>query len=235
MSASRSFPPQSGSYRLQVKNGAGWHAFDAARLQISVGQPYHEGEKLAATVDWIGHRFDRAIVCVNDTLQRHNLMFEGMAEPRALRQCIENGTRWIDRNRAALARLPKLEIHRFEDWRRQPGFERELGRLRSLHASDPLFRVAIEDEVRSFWQRRIRSTGLSEAYRFAAFAQHSTDYLLEETAAFFLMFEQDRAVDIYPGSTLLPHTLAPAYGYGPECHFTRIDFKRRDPLRLEAA
>ena len=42
------YPPQDGAYAVKVKNGAGWNAFDTARLQISVGQPYHEGDKLAA-------------------------------------------------------------------------------------------------------------------------------------------------------------------------------------------
>lgn len=200
MSASRQFPPQTGPYHLQVKNGAGWHDFDTARLQISVGQEYHEDGKLQATVDWINHRFDRAIVCVNDTLQRHNLMFEGLPESRALRCCLEQGEQWIERNRAILRGLPRLEIHRFDDWRRQPAFASELDRLRRLHASERSFRAAVDDEIRSFWQRRNRDGGLSETYRFAAFAQHSTNYLLEETAACFVMFEQDRAVDIYPVS-----------------------------------
>ncbi len=59
------------------------------------------------------------------------------------------------------------------------------------------------------------------------FKAHAVRYLLEETAAFFLMFARDKAVDIYPGSTLLPCALAKGYGPDNEVHFTRIDFKRR--------
>ena len=84
------YPPQDGAYAVKVKNGAGWNAFDTARLQISVGQPYHEGDKLAATADWVRHRFGRVIVCVNDTLQRFNHAFQ-VCLFCAARECLGPG------------------------------------------------------------------------------------------------------------------------------------------------
>ena len=237
MSASREFPPQKGPYHVQVKNGAGWHGHDTARLQISVGQAYHEGDKLRAQAEWIRHRFRRAVVCVNDGLQRHNLMFASMTEPQAMIRCVDEGGKWIARNREALKVLPNAEVYQWHHWTRAPGFEAEHRRVQSLYANDPAFRAAVDEEVEKFWQRQPKEDGLCASYRFDAFKFHSVNYLLEETAAFFLMFEKDRAVDIYPGSTLLPCALAKAYAQkgGDTVHFTRIDFKRRDARRLEAA
>jgi len=62
------YPPQTGEYKVMVKSGAAWRDYDTARLEISVGQPYHEGAKFEATVDWVKHRFSHSIVSVNDTL-----------------------------------------------------------------------------------------------------------------------------------------------------------------------
>lgn len=235
MKLSRQFPPQTGPYHLQVKNGAGWHDFDTARLHISVGQPYHEGDKFRAQAEWIRHRFDRAIVCVNDTLQRHNMMFDGMSEERAADQSARLGAEWIERNKVALRILPAVAIHRWADWTARPDFAAEHERVKALYDGDADFRKAVDDEVLSFWQRRRKKTGLADDFRFDAFKTHSTAYLLEETAAFFVMFKQDRAVDIYPGSTLLPCALAEKYGPGEATHFTRVDFKRKAAHALKAA
>jgi hypothetical protein len=63
-------------YWVRVKNGAGWRAFDRVRLMISVGQPYHEGKRLQAVIDWVNRNPEirHVHVSVNDLLQRHNYM-----------------------------------------------------------------------------------------------------------------------------------------------------------------
>ena len=42
-------------------------------LHISVGQEYHEGEKLIATMDLINETFRSCTIMLCDTLQRHTL------------------------------------------------------------------------------------------------------------------------------------------------------------------
>ena len=59
----------SNPYKLVTLRSPGWAAYSAATLLISVGQPYHEGEKFAATVAWASRHFERVHA---DTLQRHN-------------------------------------------------------------------------------------------------------------------------------------------------------------------
>jgi len=176
-SKAKQYPPQTGAYAVKVKTGAGWQEFDTARLQLSAGQPYHEAEKLRATFNWVGQRFEKVIICANDTLQRFNHEMDGLTPSEAFSKAESDGREWIERNISSIRSLPNYT-----------DFER--------------------------------------------FADLSKRYLLEETAVFSIMFKTEAAVDIYPGSTLLPCTIfqgqtvdgAPdGLGMG---HFSRIDFKR---------
>jgi hypothetical protein len=59
------------AYKLVTVRCPGWAAYSCATLLISVGQPYHEREKFAVTLDWAARHFERLHVLVADTLQRH--------------------------------------------------------------------------------------------------------------------------------------------------------------------
>ncbi|MCB1320483.1 MAG: tRNA-dependent cyclodipeptide synthase [Rhodospirillales bacterium] len=223
------------SYTVKVKSGAGWRAFDTARLQISVGQAYHEGEKFAATIDWVRDRFKKVIICVNDTLQRHNLRFEhGMPESTALRLTQDHGMAWVARNMPVIETLKDFEIHHWDSWRALPEYAGQFAEIQSLYENKPDVRDAIEAEVIEFWARRTKRLGVNEDYRLPSFRKHAIDYLIEETAAFFLMFKRNTATDVYPGSVLIPCLLGQTYcpeikpGLLGARAFTRIDFSRRE-------
>ena len=81
-------------YRLRVSASPGWVDYRACTLGISVGQPYHEGEKFAATVEWAARHFEEIVVDVSDTLQRHRLIGGGVPAAAAgagRRQCLRPG------------------------------------------------------------------------------------------------------------------------------------------------
>ena len=252
------FPAQTGPYAVKVKNGAGWRDYDTARLQISVGQPYHEGDKLAATLDWVSHRFKHVIICVNDTLQSSNYRFEeGLSSREAFIKASDAGSNWLVRNRHLIERLPSVEIHRWEDWKISPDFARSMHRTIWMYKNNREFHEAVTGDIEGRWQRRTRNSasndssrqgsrhcakyGAKYAARYAEFNKFSRQYLLEETAIFAMMYNQDRAVDVYPGSSLLPCTLF----QGREIEgapqglergaFTRIDFSRRKTPTPKAA
>lgn len=228
-------------YTVKVKSGAGWRGYNTARLQISVGQAYHEGDKLEATLDWANARFEKVVICVNDTLQRFNHCFEqGMPEKFALLLSKEQGDKWLERNAAVIGTLKNCEIHRWDEWRELPAYTAELERAQKLYAEEADFREAVEWNINDFWSRRKTRLGFTEDYRYASFAKFSKQYLLEEVAAFFLMFEKERAADVYPGSFLLPNQIGAKYcphfdganmGYRG---FTRIDFSRKDNAERKA-
>lgn len=225
------FPPQSGLYSVKVKNGSGWNKYSTARLQISVGQEYHENEKFKATIAWLSHRFDHVIVCVNDTLQRYNYIYQaGSSEEDALNVSEEMGREWIERNIETIRTLPSFEIHRWKNWLSHENFLSQHRRIKNLYEISPEFKELIHADILEFWKRKKDKEQATYA-DFERFKKYSSDYLLEETAAFFLMFEKDVAADIYPGSVLLPCVLAEKYLNLPDRYlggagFTRIDFLR---------
>ncbi len=230
------YPPQNGAYAVKVKNGAGWTKFGTARFHISVGQAYHEDEKFRASMAWASQRFEKVIICVNDTLQRHNYIFDGMGEIEAFDLTEADGREWIERNLHSIRQLPNFEINRWEEWRINPDYGRTQSEINTLYQSDRSFRETIDNEVLTFWHRRQKRMGLADEYRFAEFQKNSTNYLLEECTVFSLMFEKDNAVDIYPGSVLLPCVLFKNEDALGSRAFTRIDFrKNKTALNLEVA
>ena len=103
------------------------------------------------------------------------------------------------------------------------------------------FRDALHQNVKDFWTRKLRKDGLTEQYRFPESARLSERYLIEETAIFSQMFKAARAVDVHPGSMLLPCVIfagrhVPGAPEGLElCAFTRIDFARNKGHALKVA
>lgn len=217
-SKAKQYPPQTGDYAVKVKNGAGWQDFDTARLQISVGQPYHEDEKFEATLKWASMRFDKVIVCVNDTLQRFNLIAEGHSEDEAQRMTLDMGREWIERNLNLLRTLPNVEIKRWDSWKKDDYAEVKQ-QIDDLYYNNIEFQVAVDTDVTGFTKRNKTNPKLCR------------EYLREETAVFSKMF-RERAVDIYPGSVLLPcrifqgRDVEGAPDGLSDGHFTRIDFRR---------
>lgn len=215
-SKAQHYPPQTGSYAVKVKNGSGWQGSSACRLHISVGQEYHEGEKLKATFNWVSHRFERVIICVNDTLQRYNFRYQGHSSEDAYRLAEQAGSEWISRNLAEIQNIDaKVEIFRWEDWTEHPDFKRTLQQVTERYDYDKEFKDTLDSDVLAYWERN------SLKGSFEDFKKLSTKYYLEETAAFFIMYDEETATNIYPGSTLLPNKFHPNDG-----GFTRIDFKR---------
>ncbi|MEO0384192.1 MAG: tRNA-dependent cyclodipeptide synthase [Pseudomonadota bacterium] len=235
------FPAQTGPYAVKVKNGAHWRGFKTARLQISVGQPYHEGDKLGATLDWCKHRFDHVIVCVNDTLQRLNGQFDGLSPDEAFAASKLAGDEWMNRYAGSIGMLPSAEIHSWEDWRARPDYAKAFAQTQSLYANNAEFRGAIDANIKDFWARRKIRDGLTGDFGFTDFAACSRAYLIEETAVFSMMFKDKRAVDVYPGSVLLPSVVfqgrhVPGAPEGlDQGAFTRIDFNKKRDRELKVA
>lgn len=237
----KQYPPQTGVYAVKVKNGRQWDAYSTARFHISVGQEYHEGEKFKATMQWAKHRFDKVIICVNDTLQRYNYVYkEGVSDSEAMMMAENAGREWLERNLPTIRALPSCEIIRWNSWLDHSDFSSERSFVQDLYDADENVRTLISTDVMTFWKRRkVREDG--ETYAdFEKFKAASTAYLLEETAAFFMMFKRDVAVDVYPGSVLLPCVLAEKYLNIPNRNlgggsFTRIDFSRRDLALVKSA
>lgn len=192
-------------YRVKTKNPQ-WRGYDTARLNISVGQPYHEGEKLHATTGWIRGRFNACVLNVCDTLQRHNMGGDAHAAR-------VQGDAWLERNGADLSTLPQLKITRWDDWTSQTDYIRSLDTVMRLYAEDSTFREAVEEAVRP------------------ESPEASRRYILEETAVGMVM-ARDRVADIYPGSFLPLWDVLKGRNLPVLQSMTRLNFRRKSAPAL---
>lgn len=241
----RQYPEQTGPYLVKVKSEKStdsWQRFDVSRLQISVGQDYHEGEKLRATLGWLKARFSVVKVCVNDTLQRFNLMFEeGLDSAEAYKVCRQSGLAWADKYKADIENNKSADMVHWDFWLNHAGYPLVRKKIDGLYLGNSEFRGLIDQNIHEIWSRR--SAKKPEIYsetRFQEFFDLSRQYLLEEISVFSMMFENERAIDVYPGTTIFAATVlqgrilqgAPdGLGQG---HFCRIDFSRNPSFAANA-
>lgn len=243
MPKSKNYPEQTGEYKVKVKSNQTndkWSDYDDARCQISVGQDYHEGSKLSSMLNWCAHRFSNVMVCVNDTLQRYNLMFERkLREEDAIDLALEKGDDWIERNKPIYDEHDNMSIVRWDDWLKDD-YTDVRPKVDFMYASNPEFQQAINSNIMEIWSRRQEARpDLYTKDNFPRFFELSKNYLLEEISAFSVMFETKEAIDIYPGTTIFAATVfqgkdvegAPS-GLG-KGHFSRIDFSKNKNYQPE--
>jgi len=193
------YAPQTGPYKVMVKDKGIWQRHHSARLQISVGNPKHEGEKFFALAEWAAARFDHITVIVSDTLQRHNLALrQGLSPDEALRQSYALGTRWLEANKLALALMPQARITRWNDWLDHSEHNTYLELITSLYQDKTKTRESINEKAREFTTKHAINDG--SVNNIDLWHDTSVHYILEELAAFALMFSETKAVDVYPGS-----------------------------------
>jgi hypothetical protein len=205
----------SSPYKLVTIRSPGWVAYKAATLLISVGQPYHEGEKFAVTVAWAARHFAKLHVLVADSLQRHNMPGDWRAQ----------GAAWIERNRAAWSSCGReVTLSRWDDWLAKPEFPRVLEQFRTAAAG--ALGALIERDAHAFIARQAGKD-------LGAPVEQSRDYLLEELAAITLQARACPGARVYPGPQLESFRAVAAgvvadapRGLERQYH-TAIDFKRR--------
>lgn len=242
---SKQYPEQLGPYVVKVKSEKSadkWQDFDTARLQISVGQEYHEGDKMVATLDWLRSRFPFSQICVNDTLQRFNLMFEdNLGLPEALKISRERGQIWAQKYGDESKRHESSEIIHWDFWLGQSDYTVTRDMINDIYRDHEEFRNLISQNIEDIWaRRRVKKPEIYTDERYHEFFALSCEYLLEEISVFSMMFENRRAIDIYPGTTIFAATIlqgrtipgAPS-GLG-KGHFCRIDFSRNHSFAANA-
>ena len=165
------------------------------RMEISVGQSYHEGEKLTAALNW-AERFDNVYLLLGDSTQRYNLMYEqGLSEQVAESIARRRGDEWLERNADALAAHPRFTVTRWNDWKHSGDYITTRWQIGRLYRDLPEFREAIDAATTQAYQRRSYTD-------WARFAELSRQYLLEESAVFALAYGKLGGFSAYPGSFL---------------------------------
>ncbi|MEV0643088.1 tRNA-dependent cyclodipeptide synthase [Streptomyces sp. NPDC050619] len=126
-----------------------------AILLISVGQRYHEGDKLRATVELLNRTgFGQVTVAVADTLQRTNYLAWDPVE--AHRRALREGDAWLERNSKILGRLSVPNgVLRWDEALQDPDYPRFLRRIRDAYRDDPGYRGAVDSTIRNFIDRMV--------------------------------------------------------------------------------
>ena len=226
------YPPQTGFYKVFVKDKGTWQGHNVARLQISVGNPKHDGDKFFALAEWAAARFDHVILIVSDTLQKHNIGIQrGVNLDAAYRQSLHMGDEWLARNKAAIDILSNKTVTRWDDWLNHADYQNTYMAISTLYNQREDVKTAIDNKAREFAIRHVghddNNPALQEMTKIAA------RYIIEELAAFAIMFREPRAVDVYPGSwfqeifdVLAQYDGIPAIESFKTAECLRVDFVR---------
>jgi tRNA-dependent cyclodipeptide synthase len=194
------FPAPSGPYKVEVASGD-WKPFKAARLQISMNNPKHAGEKFFAQAEWAAARFDKVQLIVSDTLHRYNIMGSHSVDDKTAHDlALQIGNDWISDNATAIALLPNHEITRWDDWLTHQNFVTAHGQVLDCYAKDSTFAAEVERTVSNFMLRKADMPIEKRETQIRL----SRAYLLEELAAFALMQDSAPMIDVRPGSPLKP-------------------------------
>jgi tRNA-dependent cyclodipeptide synthase len=214
------------NYKVRARSKWAWRAFDTVRMEISVGQDYHEDEKLKSSMDWARENFKERFIILGDTTQRYNIMFtHGADEKTAHAISKEKGDAWLERNARY---LDGVTITRWDDWKDSSRYVETHKKVMELYENNIDFRQAVKQGCEDFWVRQ--SYPELEKQRFL---NHSTIYLLEETAVFALAYSELGGISAYPGNFLdmLQMFVDKSIGEFPlglsKAHYIRLGFERR--------
>ena len=220
-------------YKVRGRGKWDWRDFNTVRMEISVGQPYHEAEKLQATMDWARDNFKRRVIILGDAPQRYNLMFQqGYSEEMAQAAAIKAGNEWLERNRTYLY---GIEITRWDEWKNMPIYPVVEKKISDLYSTNKDFHSGLYDATTELWLRRYAGKNHDKDRFFSL----SEKYLLEETSVFAVAYDALGGISAYPGDFLkiwerfinaegqeIPTGLSKAF-------FTRLSFEKKRGRRWQ--
>lgn len=206
---------QQSAYKVCINKRYGDLESNNARLQVSVGNPRYEGEKLQALADFCRRRYNHTTVVLSDTLQRHN-----KHDPaRYWMACRREGQEWLERNREY---LQGFTIMRWDSY---------LMDERYVEARQVIDQRTAQGEA---YQALM---AMAESHHHSAPLEQCMEFLREELAVFSFMMEE-KAIDIYAGSwitSLLQSIDLPVFSH---IRCLSVDLERKKTashLKIEAA
>lgn len=221
------------TYKAEPRNSAGWQAYDACTLGISISSPNWHGAKFAAIMDFAAKHFKHIRIDVTDALYRHTNMAAGMTPDQALNAANAEGALWLAGVQDIIDACPvPVQVVRWAEWYQHQDYQTVLDGFKAAHATSHVLREAVVADIAAFYGRKGNPPSLREQ-------QASLDYLLEELAVMTLQARKLSSAKLYPGDELECLRVVRA-GLVPEApkglereHFVRIKFRGRN-LRTDA-
>lgn len=126
-------------------------------LHVSVGQEYHEGEKLLATLDLVNENFHTCHLVLCDTLQRHSLRIQNptLSHQEAYKKALALGDEWLERNEAAYQYLSiNWQLTRWDDWLYHPAYGQYRQEIDHLYLNNQAYQSAVHQTILKFLKRQ---------------------------------------------------------------------------------
>jgi hypothetical protein len=151
-------------------------------LSISVGQEAHEGEKFAATIDFVNANFRSCTIAVCDTLQRHTMALKTEHDANFFHeQSRQEGDLWLARNKKYYDQLHTLnDIVRWDIWLKDPRYFHEKNKITQRMENDREYYRSFEDTTEQFLTRLHYRLKTHTAFSAEKDLQLCFDYLIEE-------------------------------------------------------
>lgn len=178
-------------------------------LSISVGQPAHEGDKLAATIKLVEQTFGSCIIMVCDSLQRHTLyIFKNCDDkPDIHTYANQLGDDWLKRNAQAIAQLHiPYKISRWDEWLSHKLYRNQKQVVDELFIYDQEFKSSVQNFTNEFISRCHKRKQIG--FDFERLYSASLEYAKEECAVMPLWIEEKAAFELYPGNRPKPLNIA---------------------------
>lgn len=169
-----------------------WNGYSTVRIEISVGRHYHEEARLAATIDWARNHFSKTVILLGDTLQRYNLMMDGLPAEEAYTKSLADGNEWLERNAGYIS---GLDVLRWDEITEHSDFLQARNMVSSLYGENPLVTQEVNKAIEEVAQRREISKDQEKI-----FYKLSENYLLEEIAGAAIANIMHPGVSAYPGA-----------------------------------
>lgn len=173
--------------------GQEWAKYPLLCLSVSLGKDQHEGEDLRAALRFIASTGKPWILDLADTLQRHNLVAEGIAMQAAHDKTRRGGDAWIVRYEPDFAAMPFAPlIIRTDQMLKDPRFPPVRDAIMRAHDTDSCFRDAVAEDAKQFTGRALGRV-----------KQSSYDFIFEECTVETLIGRDYQACRLYPSTELL--------------------------------
>lgn len=146
-------------------------------LLVSVGQQYHEGAKLLATVDLINRsNFEKCTIMLADTLQRYNYM-DTLTQQEAYNYALSLGNEWIDRNTSILNNLSiPFGIIRWDtNYQNKSCYQNYRNKLINDYHKEDNIKLAIDKTINSYLNRK----DITDS-SFKKYFDNCFNYIIEE-------------------------------------------------------
>jgi tRNA-dependent cyclodipeptide synthase len=174
-------------------------------LLVSVGKPYHEGEKLQAAINFVNNKFKTCTIMVCDSLQRHTLsLTEQINIDKAYTLSLQTGERWIyESSKIYQALRIPYSLYRWDQWLKAQEYEAAKNTVDKLYTNDIQFKTAIDTSANKFISRYARRHPHPNQIDYHRAYAAGTEYLKEECCVIMNIWRQyDYDFILYPGEMI---------------------------------